>query len=282
MPGLAAVNEKESTMSTPTRMVMLSVGIGDYAHPGVNDLALTRADARAMAQAAMQLGSGDTLVRLLLDGQATKAGMKAGIDWLASAVGADDVALFYYSGHGARYTDQDSDEPDAYDEFLCPYDTGVNGGVETFIRDDEMREWLEAITAQTSNLVVILDSCHSGSAILLGEATSKELSRELVQEMLTDYKRPAKEAGIVPGEGPLDGHMLLAAAEAHQSSYELQGMSNGLFTTYVLEGLDDASIGTFYDLFDYAAGKVNADAAQYNLQQTPHRIERAEGDLAYR
>jgi uncharacterized caspase-like protein len=260
---------------------MLSVGIGNYAHPGVNDLALTRADAMDMAQAVIQLGSAETLVRLMLDEQATKAGMKDGIDWLATAVGTDDLALFYYSGHGARYSDQDSDEPDAYDEFLCPYDTGVGGGIETFIRDDEMLEWLKAITAHTANLAVILDSCHSGSAILLGEATPKELSRELVEEMLAGYKRPAKAAGIVP-EGPLDGHMLLAAAEAHQSSYELQGMTNGLFTTYVLEGLTNGSIGTFYDLFDYAAAKVNADAAEYNLQQTPHRIDRVEGDLGYR
>ncbi len=268
-------------MSTPGRIVMLSVGIGDYAHPGVDDLALTRADATDMARAVMQLGSADTLVRLMLDGQATKAGMKAGIDWLAAAVDPDDLALFYYSGHGARYTDQDSDEPDAYDEFLCPYDTGVGGGIETFIRDDEVREWLKAITAHTANLVVILDSCHSGSAILLGEARPKELSRELVQEMLVGYKRPAKAAGIVQ-EGPLEGHMLLAAAEAHQSSYELEGMTNGLFTTYILEGLADGSIGTFYDLFDYAAAKVNADAAEYSLQQTPHRLDRVEGDLAYR
>jgi hypothetical protein len=59
-------------------------------------------------------------------------------------------------------------------------------------------------------------------------------------------------------------------------------MTNGLFTTYVLEGLADASIDSFYDLFDYAAGKVNADAAEYNLQQNPHRLDRVEGDLAYR
>ena len=268
-------------MSAPNRIVMLSVGIGEYADPRISDLSLTRADAMEMARAMIKLGGGDTLVRLLLDKQATKAGMKAGIDWLAANAGADDLAVLYYSGHGARYSDQDSDEPDAYDEFLCPHDTGVGGGINTFIRDDEMREWLKAITAQTANLAVILDSCHSGSAILLGEAVPKQLKGELVQEMLTGYKRPAKSGGLVP-EGPLAGHMLLAAAEDHQSSYELRGMSNGLFTTYVLQGLADESIGSFYALFKHASQKVDADAAKYKLQQTPHLIERAEGDLAYR
>jgi len=263
-------------------IVMLSVGVGEYANPQINDLALTPGDARDMAQAVKHLGNPQTKVRLLLNQQATKANMKAGIDWLAENVGPEDLAVFYYSGHGARYEDQDSDELDAYDEFLCPYDTGMGGGVETFVRDDEVREWLQAITANTRNLAVILDSCHSGDAVRIGEATPKQIKGELVQEMLSGYKRPSKRAGLVPEEEPLEGHMLLAAAEAHQSAYELGGMDNSLFTVYVLEGLADAAIDTFYRLFEYAAAKVNADAARYHLQQTPHLIKRVEGDLAYR
>jgi uncharacterized caspase-like protein len=261
---------------------MLSVGIGDYADPRISDLALTRADAIDMAQAVIRLGGPDTVVRLLLDAEATKAKMKAGINWLAKTAGKKDLAIFYYSGHGARYRDQDGDELDAYDEFVCPQDTGVKGGIETFIRDDEMREWLKVVTARTRNLVVIFDSCHSGDAVRVGEATPKQLRGDLVQEMLAGYKRPDKEAGLVVSEEPLQGHMLLAAAEAQQSSYELRGMSNGLFTTYVLKGLEDASIGTFYGLFEYAAAKVNVDAAKYRIDQTPHKIDRFEGDLAYR
>lgn len=269
-------------MAKSNRIVMLSVGIGEYQHGGIADLALPPADAMDMAQAVIGLGSLETLLRLLLNEQATKANMHAGINWLADNVGHDDLAIFYYSGHGARFEDQDSDELDNYDEFLCPYDTGVSGGVETFIRDDELREWLKAITAKTDNLAILFDSCHSGDAVRLGEATPKQLDRSLVQQMLYGYKRPSKPAGFVPTEEPLKGHMLLAAAEAHQSSYELRGMHNGLFTTYLLEGLADGSIITFYNLFQLAARKVGADAARYNLQQTPHLIPRAEGDLAYR
>jgi uncharacterized caspase-like protein len=259
---------------------MLSVGIGDYADPRISDLNLTRPDAIAMASTILRLGGPDTLVRLLLDAEATKAKMRAGIDWLAQQVGPDDLAIFYYSGHGARYRDQDSDELDAYDEFVCPQDTGVGGGIETFIRDDEMRQWLTIVTAKTPNLVVIFDSCHSGDAVRVGEATPRQLRGDLVQEMLAGYKRPDKAAGLVPTEEPLHRHMLLAAAEAQQSSYELRGMKNGLFTTYVLRGLARKSVTTFYQLFDYAAAKVNADAAKYNIDQTPHRIDRVEGDLA--
>ena len=128
-----------------------------------------------MAQAFLRITQGEALVRLLLDTQATKAGIKSGIDWLAENVSPDDLAVFFYSGHGARYRDQDNDEPDGFDEFLCPQDTGMNGGVETFIRDDEMRLWLQAITGKTKNLAVIFDCCHSGSAVLVGAATAREI-----------------------------------------------------------------------------------------------------------
>ena len=76
--------------------------------------------------------------------------------------------------------------------------------------------------------------------------------------------------------------MLLAAAEDHQSSYELRGMKNGLFTTYLLQSLADDSVKTFYDMYKAAAKKVADDAVKYNLQQTPNLIQRAEGDLAFR
>ena len=270
-------------MSATNRMVMLSIGIGDYANPQVSDLKLTTADARDMAQAFLRLTQGEALVRLLLDGQANKAGIKAGIDWLAMNTNPDDLAVFYYSGHGARYRDQDSDEADAFDEFLCPHDTGANGGgVETFIRDDEMRLWLQAVTGKTNNLAVIFDCCHSGSAVLVGAATPREIPRELVEEMLTGYKRPPDKPTGLAGEGPLRGHMLLAAAQDHQSSYELRGMKNGLFTTHLLSALEDANVKTFYELYRAAASKVGEDAVKFNLRQTPNLIERAEGDLAFR
>jgi metacaspase-1 len=266
---------------TPSRIVMLSVGVGDYANPKVNDLKLTTADARDMAAAFTRLARGEALVRLLLDGAATKAGIKDGIDWLALNVAPDDLAIFYYSGHGARYRDPDSDEPDAFDELLCPHDTGVGSGVETFIRDDEMRLWLQAVTGRTRNLALIFDCGHSGSAVPVSGATAREIPRETVEEMLAGYKRPPDKPVGLAGEGPLRGRVLLAAAQDHQSSYELQGMKNGLFTTYLLEGLGGEA-QSFYALFNYAAAKVGEGAVKHNLQQTPNLIERAEGDLAFR
>lgn len=264
------------------RIVMLSVGIGQYEFPEIDDLDLPPADALAMAQAVIGLGNPETLVKVLLDGQATKANMQAGLTWLADNAGADDLAIFFYSGHGARFTDQDSDEVDNYDEFLCPVDTGVGGGVETLIRDDELHQWIQGVTAKTKQFVLMLDSCHSGGAIMLGDAIPRELPGQVVAKILKDYARPKKAAGFNPDWTPQEGHMLLAAAEPQQSSYEFLGMDNGLFTTYLLEGIADTTITTFEGLFQFAQAEVKKVATEAEILQTPHLIARVEGDLAYR
>ncbi len=269
-------------MDTPGRVVVLSIGIGRYQHPKVNPLALTHADALAMSQLFSGVGSSEPVVKLLLDEQATKAGFKAGIDWLAETAGPDDVAIWYYSGHGARYAAPTDDDPGAFDEFLCPYDVGMTPGQASFLRDKEIKEWIKAITARTKNLAVIFDCCHSGDAVQLGEATAKELERGLVEEMLAGYQRGDEPAGMISTRGPLDGHMLLAAAQPHQSSYEIRGMQNGLFTTYLLQGMQNPEVTTFYGLFKVAADGVNADAAKYRLQQTPQLMQRIQGDLTFR
>ncbi|MGE5603098.1 MAG: caspase family protein [Nitrososphaerales archaeon] len=270
-------------MSTPNRIVMLSIGIGNYQNPRINPLSLTRDDAKAMSQVFRGVGPTDPVVKLLLDQDATKAGIKAGIDWLAETAGPDDIAIWYYSGHGARYADPNSDEPNAYDEFLCPYDTFVQKqDISTMLRDKEIKEWIKGITAKTKSLVAIFDSCHSGDAVQLGEATPKEIERSLVEEMLEGITLGAEPAGMVSTKGPLEGHMLLAAAQPHQRSYEIRGMHNGLFTTYVLQAMQDSGITTFYSLFKVAAEGVNRDAARYRLQQTPQLMQRAQGDLAFR
>lgn len=269
-------------MAVPNRLVMLSVGVGRYQNPKVNPLSLTLNDARAMAEVFKGIGISDVTVKLLLDDQANKASMQQGVQWLADTIGPDDLAIWYYSGHGARYANPDSDDPGAYDEFLCPYDVGTTPGLGTFLRDKEIKEWLKTITAKTHNLVAIFDSCHSGDAVQLGEATPKELERGLVEDLLEGVDHGTEPPGTISARGPLQGHMLLAAAQPQQRSYEIRGMQNGLFTTYLLQALANPAVRTFYELFKAASDGVNADAARYRLQQNPQLMPRAEGDLAFR
>lgn len=98
-------------------------------------------------------------IKLLLDREATVAGIKAGLEWLAEG-GADPdaVRIFHYSGHGSYMADQNGDEPDGRDECLVPYDYESAG----FITDDVLKELYDRFPVG-GNLTLVMDSCHSGT-----------------------------------------------------------------------------------------------------------------------
>jgi metacaspase-1 len=104
-------------------------------------------------------GFEDDGIKLLLDGDATAAGIKAGLGWLAEG-GADPdaVRIFHYSGHGSYVADQNGDEPDGRDECLVPYDYRAVG----FITDDVLKTLYDRFPSG-GNLTLVMDSCHSGT-----------------------------------------------------------------------------------------------------------------------
>ena len=78
----------------------------------------------------------------------------AGIRSAASALSAGDMFVFYYAGHGAQKASADGDE--AQDQLLLTFDRPIV--------DDELGAcW--ALFRKHVRIVVITDSCHSGSAV---------------------------------------------------------------------------------------------------------------------
>ena len=115
-------------------------------------------DVRAMFEALTErhsIGPGDTYT--LLDGQATRAGILQGLQWLA--VEGPDVAIVLFSGHGTRVPDLDGDEARGwsgtkYDQAIVPVDYERNG----LILDDDLAAVFWTFPRETK-LILILDSC---------------------------------------------------------------------------------------------------------------------------
>jgi metacaspase-1 len=98
-------------------------------------------------------------IKVLLDKDADKAGIAAGLGWLADGGGdADAVRVFHFSGHGTQQADQNGDEADGRDECLVPYDYQSAG----FMTDDALKLLYDRFP-RTGNLTLVMDSCHSGS-----------------------------------------------------------------------------------------------------------------------
>ncbi|MEN8160057.1 MAG: prolipoprotein diacylglyceryl transferase family protein, partial [Myxococcota bacterium] len=100
-------------------------------------------------------------VEMLTDEKATRDNMLAAFDRLAERSAPGDFVYLHYSGHGSQAQDTDGDEAgDSRDETLIPHD-GRTGQIPD-ITDDELAR--AAAKLEGRQLVIVLDSCHSGTA----------------------------------------------------------------------------------------------------------------------
>ncbi len=141
-----------SAQNSARRVYAVMVGISDYPGSG-NDLPLTAEDARKLQQALQRQGTLAPESVTLIDGQATRAGLRQAFQRVAAAAGPDDLFLFFYSGHGNQVRSQVSaTEPDGKNETIEMVDGAIS--------DDELNEMFQQVRSNTA--LLILDSCFSG------------------------------------------------------------------------------------------------------------------------
>ena len=137
------------------KKLALAIGVNRYANlPGAT-LAGCINDALDWAEALRALGYE---VVVLLDEQATAAGIRAALRDLVARARRGDRIVVTNSSHGTRVRDLSGDEADGLDEAICPHDVAQAG----VITDDELQALLGA-RAYGVRAVLISDSCHSGT-----------------------------------------------------------------------------------------------------------------------
>ena len=251
------------------------VGINDYIEfedePG-GDLLGAERDARVMREVLVERWGLDPANALTLLGrEATKEAIHGAITvWLAGRAEPGDLAIFYFAGHGSQVYDLDGDEPDGLDETLAPADVLPVSSAND-IRDDEFRAWLSTIRTE---VVVILDSCHSGTASRSGGMRTRSLDRAPPPE---GGREPALIRQRYDPETMADATtsiLELAAAAPNQSALEgpvggidAQGSEHGgVFTRYLVAALRDASsTATYEDVLR----EVSDELEYEELGQTP-------------
>ena len=137
---------------------VLLVGINAYPSAPLRGCVNDVENIRALLRQQYNVADGD--MRVLLDADATKAGIEEGLRWLAApdADGGASTRLFHFSGHGTYVPDRDGDEPDGRDEALVPYDFDTVGAM----ADDSLREIYGSFGRDT-HLLLLMDCCHSGT-----------------------------------------------------------------------------------------------------------------------
>lgn len=152
-------------------------------------------------------------VKTLTDRAATKDETLRQMKWLIKDAKQGDRLLFHFSGHGSYVADRDGDEDDGRDEILCFHDMDFDDP-RTYLLDDELRRWTEALP-EGAELVVVLDSCHSGTATraLLTPIPGKPYESMAVRiDAEATFRRAAEARGI--------GNRTLELAEAADAALD--------------------------------------------------------------
>jgi hypothetical protein len=136
----------------------IGVNFVDAAHYGSKFGILKGCHNDANDMAAITKSRGFTAAPPLLGAKATVGAVVAQIKDAAAKLKSGDIFVLTFSGHGFQVPDLNGDEPDGLDEVWALFDKGLV--------DDELYGVLASFRPGVK-VLVISDSCHSGSVVML-------------------------------------------------------------------------------------------------------------------
>ncbi len=241
----------------PGQIYALLVGINDYP-PHVGRLGGCLNDVQIFHDYLLATYPHDKLhVETLVDADATRGNIIDRFRNHLSRAEKDDVALFKYSGHGARCKSAqafNSFFPDGMDEGLVCIDSRQPGGFD--LADKELAVLLGELAKNEPHISVILDCCHSGSGTRnaddfnLGKVRqTHEINQERPLESYLDGHFASLLGRGLPLEIPDSRHILMAACQRVQKAYE-RSDGTGMFSSALLDVLNQSGADIAYaDLF---------------------------------
>jgi hypothetical protein len=254
----------------------LLIGINDYR--AVPALFGSLNDVAAMQEVlTTRWGFPRANVRVLTDAAATRAGVFAALNQLVRDTRPGDVVYVHYSGHGSQVEDLNGDEQDGLDETLVPYD-GRTGSVPD-ITDDE----LDAVFARlrSADAVIVLDSCHSGTATRALEIRTRSVPRDMRTELYRSSTTQTR--AIVPVASARYVVMSAAASDQEALDGPVDGRYHGFFSYALARSIGAAPAGaSAREVFAGIAAQLARIKAQFaraampepQLEAPPAKLDR--------
>jgi uncharacterized caspase-like protein len=222
MPSAPAVKKTRMSGSGPQKWAVV-VGVSEYKNPGIPSLKYADKDAESLANFLRRPEGGgydSDHMRVLMNKDATLPNIRdALINFLNQAIDMDLVVI-YFAGHGAP-------EPARpQNMYLLTYDSDPTAlGTTAFPMWDIQTVLARYINAK--RVVVFTDACHSGGIsanfATRGVGTTEQ---NLVNQYLSDLSK-SKEGVVV-----------FTASAAGEVSQEYPEYGHGVFTYFLLEGLE--------------------------------------------
>lgn len=209
------------------KLYLLAVGISQY--PNEWALDFPAKDARDFADQMARPGGklyAQVEQRRLIDAQASRANILAGLKWLRDSVGPKDMGIVFFAGHGfkqgARY-------------YFVPGESQVLPAKSAFRSKAEFDQWTQQNASKLwvpgediartlhqlkGRAVFFVDTCHAG-----------RLARQAAFPTSTDMTGALNELEEEKGV------IVFASSTSKELSQESEDWGNGAFTKSLLEGL---------------------------------------------
>ncbi|MEO8324553.1 MAG: caspase family protein [Nitrospirota bacterium] len=204
-------------------------------------------------------------IHMVRDEAATREGVLAGLNRIVTEAGPNDVVYIHYSGHGSQVEDLNGDEPDdQLDETIVPADGRTEGVPD--ITDDELDEILSRL--KTSKAVVVLDSCHSGTATRGLEVRVRSVPAD--HRVNLYRKSGVATRAIVPVN--LHAYVLFSGAASHEEALDgpVDGRYHGFFTHSLFKSLQSAPMGaSTREIFSGAKEELKRIQNQFGRTSMP-------------
>ena len=205
---------REATVTEAARLpdlYVLAIGVSEYAGP--LRLNFADQDARILADTLQQVSG--TLyrnvdLRLLTDKQATRRDILQGLTWMRREMTQQDVALVFFSGHGAK--------DDSGNFYLVPIDGEPIDLLSTAVSGSQFKD---ALAALPGRVLVLLDACHAGSAGGDRRKAVYVLTDDLIRDLVTD------DYGVI----------VMCSSMGREYSLESDEHEQGYFTMALIEAL---------------------------------------------
>ncbi|MEM6261282.1 MAG: caspase family protein [Bacteroidota bacterium] len=198
--------------------------------------------------------------KILFDREATRSNIAREFETHLGKAGPDDVAVFYYSGHGAREKAGEFFahlEPDGMNETLVCWDSRLEDGMD--LADKELSTLVQLAGLNGAHVVMILDCCHSGSGTrsLERDVTHQGYAVRRIEDAANDrsldsYLLPQQGRGVLGSEElimPTNRHVALMAAQSFEEAKEthLGGRTRGVFSYSLMEILQNSAADLTYE-----------------------------------
>jgi Caspase domain len=164
---------------------------------------------------------------------------------------SEDVVLFYYAGHGS-----DEPAPEVFrkqerdgkiETFVC-YDSRV-GNVRD-LADKELNYLIEQVAKNDPHILIVLDSCHSGTATRDPDVSERQTNPDARVRDLQNFLFPREWVDYRLSENyKLPRHVAFAACRDFQTAKEYKdpdGQTRGAFSYFLIQALQRTNSSLSY------------------------------------